>query len=75
MAEEENFKNNDINNKLDKLFDYLKETNKTNNIQIENINKRLDKIKLKIFKEKIMIMFYFLIKRNLMYLLLIIVHP
>ena len=52
MTKEEIFKNNDINNKLDKLFDYLKETNKTNNIQIENINKRLDKIELKIFKEK-----------------------
>ena len=52
MAEEVNFQNNDINNKIDKLLDYLKETNKTNNIQIENINKRLDKIEHKIFKEK-----------------------
>ena len=29
MAEEEMFKNNDINKKLDNLLDYLKETNKT----------------------------------------------
>ena len=49
MAQEENFKNNDINNKLDKLLEYLKETNKTNNIQIGDINRRLDiKIEIKI---------------------------
>ena len=52
MAEEEMFKNNDINKKLDNLLDYLKETNKTNKIQIDNINKRLDKLEHKINNEK-----------------------
>ena len=72
MAQEENLKNNDINNKLDKLLEYLKETNKTNNIQIGDINRRLDKIEQKIFNEKIKKSLCFLIKKNLIDLIMII---